>query len=111
MKVILVKYRYDDSKHCWYYCPGCNIAHAFSLDVHQWNGDRNNPTVSPSLLHSNPQQHQICHSFIKDGKIQFCGDSWHDLKGQTVDLPELDHSSADKLGFDMNLIEILIDSL
>jgi len=31
----------------------------------------------------------ICHSFIRDGKIQFLGDCTHALAGQTVDLPEL----------------------
>ena len=31
----------------------------------------------------------ICHSFIRDGQIQFLGDCTHELAGQTVDLPEL----------------------
>lgn len=32
----------------------------------------------------------ICHSFVRDGKIQFLGDCTHELAGQTVDLPEID---------------------
>lgn len=28
-----------------------------------------------------------CHSFIRAGRIEFCGDSGHSLAGKTVDLP------------------------
>lgn len=31
-----------------------------------------------------------CHSFITDGKIQYLSDCFHELAGQTVDLPEID---------------------
>lgn len=31
----------------------------------------------------------ICHYFIRGGKIEFCGDSTHNLSGQTVDLPDI----------------------
>ena len=30
-----------------------------------------------------------CHSYVKDGQIQFLNDCSHVLAGQTVDLPEL----------------------
>lgn len=30
-----------------------------------------------------------CHSFVRDGKIEFLSDSTHKLAGQTVDLPPL----------------------
>ena len=33
---------------------------------------------------------QRCHSFVRDGKIRFLADSYHELAGQTVDLPEVD---------------------
>lgn len=88
-KVIEVTYTFDGTIHCFYKCPGCNDPHAFSPKVHQWNGSRDNPTVTPSLLHSNPQGHHTCHSYITNGRIRFLGDCWHILKGQTVDLPEL----------------------
>jgi hypothetical protein len=81
-----------------------------------FNGDANNPTFSPSLLvrsghyagHHKPgddcwctynEQHTeekvrftcyVCHSFIRDGKIQFLGDCTHALAGQTVELPEIE---------------------
>lgn len=31
----------------------------------------------------------VCHSFVRDGKIQFLDDCTHALAGQTVDLPDL----------------------
>lgn len=35
-------------------------------------------------------ERKICHSFIKDGMIQFLGDCTHELKGKTVKLPEVE---------------------
>lgn len=32
----------------------------------------------------------VCHSHVKDGKIQFLSDCTHALTGQTVDLPDWD---------------------
>jgi hypothetical protein len=72
-----------------YMCPGCGYIHALSPDVHKFNGDLDKPTFSPSLL-QNFSPERICHSFIADGRIQFLGDCWHQLKGQTVELPEYD---------------------
>jgi len=48
-----------------------------------WNKDRERPTVSPSI---NVIGH--CHSFVRDGQIQFLADSKHDLAGKTVPLPD-----------------------
>ena len=81
----------------WWWCPGCDEPHmiptqgekAWSLSI-----AANGPTISPSILvhgwkaedpkyKSQPR----CHSFIRDGHIEFCGDSEHALAGQTVDLP------------------------
>lgn len=84
----------DTTLHIWYKCPGCKTQHAFSPNVHQFDGNFDNPTVSPSLLHSNPQGHRTCHSFIKNGMIEFLGDCWHDLKGKTV---ELEHYTPEEI--------------
>jgi len=81
-------------------CPGCGFAHGVwtktenPLTHARWdfNGDVNNPTVSPSILvrgyDGEKEQNYVCHSFIKAGKIQFLGDCTHALAGQTVELPE-----------------------
>lgn len=42
--------------------------------------------ITPSVF-ADPRGARPCHSFVTDGRIQFLTDSWHSLKGQTVDLP------------------------
>lgn len=80
-------------------CPGCNAVHQVwtetpnDLTGARWmfNGDVQKPTVSPSLLvrwGDEKRPDHVCHSFIKDGRIQFLGDCTHELAGQTVELPE-----------------------
>jgi hypothetical protein len=34
-------------------------------------------------------KNDICHSFIKNGKIQYLSDCTHELKGKTVQLTDL----------------------
>ena len=93
-----------------FHCPGCNDTHLFWVKnlrnapvwkaagdgreqgpVWDFNGDVERPTVRPSILVTTrfPDHTKICHSFITDGKIQFLGDCTHELRGQTVELPEV----------------------
>lgn len=83
-------------------CPGCN-AHVLPVrpvpagEVESpsvqgkphwdfnWNLDL--PTFSPSIL--SRASDLVCHSFVRDGRIQFLGDCTHKLANQTVDLPEV----------------------
>ena len=66
-------------------------------DGWDFNGNFDLPTFNPSVLShfdmpeedGYPAVHFVCHSFVRDGKIQFLGDCTHALAGQTVDLPEL----------------------
>jgi hypothetical protein len=87
------------------FCPACQQAHAVN-DSWTFNGDMDKPTFSPSLLvhghkdisddeHAKIMRGEhveliplICHSFVKDGKIQFLGDCTHEMAGKTVDLEE-----------------------
>lgn len=75
-----------------YFCKGCGYEHAFGLKSegghHDFNMDLNNPTVNPSLL-QNFVPGKMCHSFIRDGKIEYLNDCTHELKGQTIELPEI----------------------
>jgi hypothetical protein len=52
------------------------------------------PTFEPSILISignGPDAPRlVCHSFVREGKIQFLGDCTHELAGQTVPLPTID---------------------
>ena len=79
-----------------------------------WNGDLVRPTLSPSVLvksghfttahdserdgcwctynrdhPDNPASFAcaICHSFVREGRIEFLSDCTHALAGQTVELP------------------------
>jgi hypothetical protein len=92
------------------FCPGCGHGHGINgkrpdLKPHwTWNGSYEKPTFSPSLLVTgverltDEQADRImagekfepkstrCHSFIKDGQIQFLNDCTHELAGKTVPL-------------------------
>lgn len=84
-----------------------------------FNGDYERPTFSPSILvrtgHYVPGHQpgdgcwctfcaeddkdgtpgfscKQCHSFVRDGQIQFLADCSHALAGQTVDLPLMEES-------------------
>ena len=59
-------------------------------DVHKFvNRDPNNPTFEPSLMWNFTQSY-ICHSYIRNGMIQFLSDCTHPLVGQTVPLMEIE---------------------
>lgn len=73
----------------WFFqCPGCDCLHYVDSPRWNFNGDVNNPSVTPSLVieHSDNVR---CHLFVRDGKIEFLDDSTHALKGQTVEIPVL----------------------
>lgn len=87
------------------FCPGCKFGHAFTTKVTPgsqkscwtWNGSLDSPTFAPSMLVRYPwgegpngqaKEMRTCHSYVRDGKIEFLGDCSHDLKGQTVDLED-----------------------
>lgn len=89
MKVIP---RYKDNEIIGYrfHCPGCECSHIFYTKgnvIWSFNGDLNNPTFSPSLLNTY-EPGKVCHLFVSAGKIQFLNDSFHNLKGQTIDMIE-----------------------
>jgi len=84
-----------------FYCPGCECDHGVwttesnnNNAIWQFNGNLENPTVSPSLLIRWGQQNKrdmVCHSIITDGKINYCSDSTHKLSGQTIEIPEYEN--------------------
>lgn len=76
-------------------CPGCNVSHGFKVTGSpKWtfNGNVDKPTISPSLkvqFHDNHTgKDQVCHSFIKDGVIQFLQDCTHKLAGKFIPMEE-----------------------
>lgn len=96
-----------------FWCPGCNTYHAFDRRW-QFNGDMEHPTFFPSLLVGpywtipkewNPEQapknedgsyrtdsngkivgaKEIrCHSFVRNGMIEYLSDCTHVLAGKTI---------------------------
>ena len=93
-----------DTEHGFlFWCPGCDAPHRVPVGEGpgprwSWNGSAERPTFSPSLLVRYDGANadipgglpSICHSFVTDGRIAFCGDSTHALSGQTVDIPDFD---------------------
>lgn len=78
-------------------CPG----HAVHVRPYQnelgasweFNGSLEKPTFSPSLLSRYDLTTggvKICHSFVRDGKIQFLSDCTHELAGQTVEMLDME---------------------
>ena len=81
-----------------FWCEGCQCAHFIAVEgndaglpVWDFNGDMEKPTVSPSILVKITDNGvpTICHSFIREGKIQYLSDCTHKLAGKTVDLRDI----------------------
>jgi len=81
-----------------FHCPGCECSHQVRVppDVTNteshpcwsWNGSMESPTFNPSILVYGSGDIPRCHSFVRDGRIQYLDDCTHGFKGQTIDLPE-----------------------
>ncbi len=80
-------------------CAGCGQVHAPHVKGAgsaplaarwEWNGSLETPTLAPSLLlHAHGGGQVRCHSFVRDGAVQFLHDCGHALAGKTVAmLPE-----------------------
>src|SRR3990167_5202253 len=73
-----------------FFCPGCECGHrirAKGPEAWTWNGSLERPTFSPSYLtYWDGKPSVRCHSYIRDGRIEFLSDCTHELKNQTVDL-------------------------
>jgi hypothetical protein len=77
-------------------CPGCGYSHwVRDHGKPRWSIfglENNSPTVSPSILVRGQYR---CHSFIRDGNIQFLSDCTHNLAGKTVELPDWDEDEKE----------------
>lgn len=88
----------DGKDHIFHWCPACKCAHHYEVPRWGFNGNVDSPSFTPSMLifipaydygqgHSGPRK-TLCHYFITAGQIQYCGDCPHELKGQTIPLPD-----------------------
>ncbi|MHB1266438.1 MAG: DUF6527 family protein [Acidithiobacillus ferriphilus] len=82
-------------------CPGCNSSHTISIAYDEvfpkrplwgWNKSDTSPTFTPSInsrVGPFPDgSFRICHSFVKDGHIQYLGDCTHAMAGKTAEIPD-----------------------
>lgn len=88
-------------------CPGCECMHGVDQNWWTWNGSKSKPTFFPSILvhgvvpitddeaqrimageQFNPVP-IVCHSYVRDGMIDFLGDCTHKLAGKKVPLEEI----------------------
>jgi hypothetical protein len=98
MGALSAKLRNAEDDGLLFVCPGCDMVHqiktgAGSRPRWTWNGDVDRPTFSPSVLvtftiHGKPH---VCHTFVRDGSIEFLADCTHALAGKTVELPDFPH--------------------
>ncbi len=89
-------------------CPACEAddvgsVHEFRVRMNDgspgwnFNGDFERPTFSPSMFATcvtcvtGPgRKEHCCHSFVRDGRIEYLSDCTHGLAGKIVDLPDFD---------------------
>lgn len=74
------------------FCPACQLTHTINHSPAGWgfNGDIDKPTFEGSIgFHGEDSGGFYCHSLVRDGRIEYLGDSQHAMAGQTVDLPEM----------------------
>lgn len=90
------KFLDTEKKHVGYgfYCPGCECYHmAWTQHPNgvgaQWsfNGSVDKPTFQPSILNTYPDG-RVCHLYVREGKIEYLSDCFHDLAGQTIEMEE-----------------------
>ena len=85
---------YEKRLQYFFTCPACKEGHMIN-DTWKFNKDFNQPSIKPSInvtgVYKNDEGviiKSICHSVITNGFINFQDDCTHNLKGQTVELPE-----------------------
>jgi hypothetical protein len=85
-----------DGTEIWWGCPGCEMSHSIPVTrtgeeaKRNWtfNGDVDNPTITPSILASygyrDKKPTKFCHFYIREGSIEFLADCTHKLAGKIV---------------------------
>lgn len=81
-------------------CPACSTIHEVVVEPEGkispwgWNQSLTAPTLTPSIrvtykewISEQTFRERICHSFVTEGRIHYCMDSTHRMRGQIVGLP------------------------
>lgn len=97
-KSISPKFQETQPGSMFWFCPGCDTLHPIYVNTPDrkgpkwdWNGSLENPTFSPSFLTQWNQGDEkfVCHTFIREGKVEYLSDCTHELKGTTINLPDI----------------------
>lgn len=101
--------RVSDNENSWdavmYFCPavyppepGQDKGFPCGLHMLPTGGRQNSPNwtlhsldplhIEPSVLSYGLGEHR-CHSYVRNGHVEFLSDCTHELAGQTVELPDL----------------------
>lgn len=89
-------------RYLMFWCPGCDEPHGPKIEgpgAWTWNQDRDRPTLDPSILVTDHAGAR-CHSFVRDGQIQFLDDCTHARAGQTVAIPAWPYAEGTYGGVD-----------
>lgn len=96
-----------------YWCQGCQESHSIPVTgprAWSWDGNAEAPTFSPSVLVTRPANPEAseefkeyrsalrCHTFVRNGMVEFLTDCTHSLAGQTQPLPDLPDYMRDSPG-------------
>lgn len=85
-----------------HWCPGCDESHILP-DGWTFDGNVERPTFTPSFKHTfhrfdaydarglglGERREVVCHYIVTAGRLNFCGDCFHRLSGQSVPIPAL----------------------
>lgn len=96
---VLDKFRTEGDGEYVFHCPGCKGGHVIrekgtTRPGASWtfNGSLEKPTFSPSYLTGTDNfTVRRCHSYIEDGMIRFLSDCWHELRGKTVPMVDMEN--------------------
>lgn len=80
-----------------YWCPACRFHHHVAIKPAKlengaswtWNNSHDKPTFSPSIVvkvEFKNRSSLVCHSYVKNGQIQYLSDCTHQLAGQTINM-------------------------
>lgn len=108
-----MKTRLTDNGYITFWCNGCNEAHSVSAEQWKWNGDRDKPTLGPSVKITSGHHSQnwqgtdcwctynkehadnpslftcgICHFVLTEGIIYYQNDCTHELANKSIPLPD-----------------------
>jgi hypothetical protein len=90
----LVKYETEGgSTYIYHYCVPCKHCHQYQVPRWTFNGNIEAPSFSPSMREfyraKDGGEKTLCHYFLTDGIMKYCGDSPHDMAGKEMPLADI----------------------